>query len=233
LRHHAPIVLALTICRAVLGQSAGPIPGAPFSANQVIIRTRAGADGKSVETRESRRVFRDSLGRTREDMTPGLSPTPEMEPLVLIRGPVAGVIYALETPSQTAHRWVIPKPPNGGPAMGFSYGIPFPANNGKPDQFPKGRPTVKSESLGTRTIQGIDAQGFRTTMTWSAESQGTERDVVSVDERWMSELGMALLLKHSDGSSGTAVMQLENIRREEPDASLFVVPAEYQIVDLH
>jgi hypothetical protein len=209
------------------------MPGAPFSADQVTIRTRVGADGKSVETRESRRIFRDSSGRTREDITPGLADTPKMEPLALIRDPVAGVVYALEAPTQTAHRLVIPKPPNGGPVMS-SYGMPFPANSGKPDETPKGRGDVKSESLGTQTIQGIEAQGGRTTVTWSAESQGTERDVVSVNEMWISrELGMLLLQKRSDASSGIAVMQLENIRRDEPDASLFVAPPDYQIVDLH
>jgi len=152
-------------------------------------------------------------------------------PLASIYDPVAGAIYTLEAATQTALRGVIPEQPDAGPAWGF--GISFPANNGMPDQFPKGRPDVKSESLGTRTIQGIDAQGTRITMTWSARSSRIRRDVVSVDERWISrELGMALVLKRSVGGSASAVVQLENIRREEPDASLFVVPPDYRITDV-
>ena len=152
-------------------------------------------------------------------------------PLASIYDPVAGAIYTLEAATQTALRGVIPEQPDAGPAWGF--GIPFPANNGTPDQFPKGRPDVKSESLGTKTIHGIEVEGSRITMTWSARFPGIRRNVVYVDEKWISrELGMALVSKHSDASSGSAVMQLENIRREEPDASLFVVPPDYQIVDL-
>jgi hypothetical protein len=111
----------------------------------------------------------------------------------------------------------------------IGYGIPFPANDGT---YPTGKPDFKSESLGTRTMQGIEVVGGRTTTTWSAESQAAGKDLVSVEEMWISNaLGMAPLIKRTDFRWGTDTQQLENIQREEPDASLFVVPPDYRIVD--
>lgn len=74
--------------------------------------------------------------------------------------------------------------------------------------------------------------GRRTTTTWSAESQSAGKDLVSIEEMWISNaLGMAPLIKRTDFRWGTDTQQLENIQREEPDASLFVVPLDYRIVD--
>ena len=212
------------------GQAAGPIPGVPFSADQVTLHQQTHADGTITETRDSRRIFRDSSGRLRQDLTPRDAAAPGMEPLLLlINDPVASILYALEVPTQIAHRVVIPKPPDGQP-MSFSYDIPFPANDGK---FPKGRPDFKSESLGTQIMQGIEVQGQRTTTTWSRESQGSDKDLISVNEMWTSKaLGIAVMIKRTDFRWGTDTQQLENIQREEPDASLFVVPPDYHIVDM-
>jgi hypothetical protein len=141
------------------------------------------------------------------------------------------MFYALEVTRKIAHRLVIPKPPDGShPIMGFSYGIPFPGNDGT---YPTGKPDFKSESLGSRTMQGIEVVGRRTTTTWSTESRGANKDLVSVEEMWISDaLGMAPLIKRTDFRWWTDTQQLENIQREEPDASLFVVPPDYRIVEM-
>jgi len=227
--------LAVALGGVVFGQAAGPIKDAPFSALWVTIGTQVAADGKSSETRESRRVYRDSSGRIREDLVPGFTDDPSNEsPAVMIRDSVTGIVYVLETPTRVAHKIMPPTLPSGAVQGAFyGYNMPFPANDGRTPPPPKGRPDVKSEALGTRAIQGIEAQGSRTTLTWSAASQGTERDVVSIDEKWIArELGMALVMKRSDARSGTKIMQLEKIERAEPDASLFMVPADYQMVDM-
>jgi hypothetical protein len=233
LRHRLGVVLAACCCGTAFGQAALSVPNVPFSGDQVIIRTRLGDDGKSTETRESSRIYRDSAGRIREDWNPGFAGTAPPEPLViLIRDTIAGVMYALETPAQIAHRIVVPKSTEERPVMMDGYSMPFPANNGRTQQ-PKGIPTVKSEMLGTQTFQGIEAQGSRITFTWPAEEQDDGREVVSMDERWISkDLGMALLMKRSDPNTGDATMRLENIKREEPAGDLFLVPLEYQIVDM-
>jgi hypothetical protein len=54
-----------------------------------------------------------------------------------------------------------------------------------------------------------------------------------VDEVWFSEeLQMNLLEQHSDGRGGLQMLAILSIKREEPDASLFEVPAGYKTVNM-
>jgi hypothetical protein len=205
------------------------MPGAPFSADVVTIHEQTQANSKIIETRDSRKIYRDSSGRLRYELAPGFASRPGPERLVVvINDPVASILYVLEVARKIAHREVIPKWPDGRPHP-FGYGMPYPANDGT---YPTSKPDFKSESLGTQTMQGIEVEGRRTTTTWSVKSQGADKDLVSVEEMWISKaLGMAPLIKRTDFRWGTDTQQLENIRREEPDASLFVVPPDYSIVD--
>ena len=224
------LVLAGISCLPAFGQAAGPIPGAPFSAELVTIHKKTQADGEITETRDSGRIYRDTSGRLRQEQTSGVVTRPgPKRPVVIINDPVAGMFYVLEVSRKIAHRLVIPKSPDGRSHPMIGYGIPFPGNDGT---YPTTKPDFKSESLGTQTIQGIEVVGRRTTTTWSAESQRDGKVLVSIEEMWMSDpLGMAPLIKRTDFRWGTDTQQLENIQREEPDASLFVVPPDYRIVD--
>ncbi len=212
------------------GQAAGPIPGAPFSADVVTIHEKTQANGKITETRYSRRIYRDSSGKLRQELTPGVTARTGAEPVVLLHDPVAGVVYALEVTKRIAHRMMIHKSPDVRSYTVIGYGIPYPGNDGT---YPTGKPDFKSETIDTQTIQGIEVEGQRTTTTWSAASQGADKDLVSVEEMWISDaLGMALVIKRTDFRWGTDIQKLENIQCEEPDASLFVVPSDYSIVDI-
>jgi hypothetical protein len=85
-------------------------------------------------------------------------------------------------------------------------------------------------SLGTQEIEGVQAQGTRTTETIPADKIGNEKPIVITDERWYSpDLQVDVLVKHNDPRTGEVVYQLANINREEPDASLFQVPANYTV----
>ena len=217
-------------CLPAFGQAAEPTPGAPFSADVVTTHLKAQANGKITETRDSRRIYRDSSGRLRQELAPGVAARPGQERLVvLINDPVASMLYVLEVARKIAHRTVIPKWPDGR-SHPSGYGVPYPANDGT---YPTGKPDFKSESLGTQTIQGIEVEGLRMTTTWPADSQGTDKDLVSVEEMWISNaLGMAPLIKRTHFRWGTDTQQLENVQREEPDASLFVVPPDYSILEI-
>jgi hypothetical protein len=90
----------------------------------------------------------------------------------------------------------------------------------------------KEESLGKQTIEGIEAEGARTTITIPAGEIGNERPIEIISERWYSpELQTVVMTKHSDPRFGETVYRLTNISRTEPDASLFQVPADYKITD--
>ena len=84
------------------------------------------------------------------------------------------------------------------------------------------------EKLPAATIEGLNVEGTRSTVTIAAGKIGNERDILVVDEVWYSpDLQINLLMKHSDPRSGETVYRLTNIGRSEADPALFKVPAGY------
>lgn len=89
---------------------------------------------------------------------------------------------------------------------------------------------VKTESLGKQVVEGVEAEGTRTTVTLPAGEIGNERAIEIVNERWSStELQTVVMTRHSDPRFGETVYRLTNINRSEPAKSLFEVPADYTI----
>jgi len=86
------------------------------------------------------------------------------------------------------------------------------------------------EPLGKQTIEGIEAEGTRTTITIPAGEIGNERAIEIVSERWYSpELQLVVMTRHIDPRSGETTYKLTNINRGEPAKSLFEVPAGYTV----
>lgn len=91
---------------------------------------------------------------------------------------------------------------------------------------------VVNESLGQQLIEGVLAEGSRSTLTIPAGEIGNERDILVVSERWYSpELQMVVMTKHSDPRSGETIYRLTNINRSEPAKDLFEVPAGYTVTE--
>jgi len=89
---------------------------------------------------------------------------------------------------------------------------------------------VKEEQLGKQNIEGVDADGTRTTITIPVGEIGNERAIEIVSERWYSpELQLVVMTRHSDPRTGETVYRLTNINRTEPAKSLFEVPSDYTI----
>lgn len=89
---------------------------------------------------------------------------------------------------------------------------------------------VNRESLGTQTIDGVEAEGTRVTFTIPAGKIGNERPIVTVNEQWYSpELQAVVMSKNSDPRTGETTYRLTNIVRSEPDPALFQVPADYTV----
>ena len=89
----------------------------------------------------------------------------------------------------------------------------------------------KGESLGTKTIEGVQVEGTRSVTTLAANSIGNEKPIEIVYERWYSkELDLIVYSRHYDPRFGEQIYRLTNINRSEPDRSLFTVPADYKIV---
>jgi hypothetical protein len=86
--------------------------------------------------------------------------------------------------------------------------------------------------LGRQTIEGVPADGTRTTMTIAAGQMGNEQPIQIVTERWYSpDLQMEVLSKRTDPRMGETVTRLANISRAEPPSSLFDLPADYKVSD--
>jgi hypothetical protein len=90
-----------------------------------------------------------------------------------------------------------------------------------------------SRDLGTRDFDGVKAEGKQRSYEIPAGEVGNRNPIVVLDETWYSpELQLTVYSKHSDPRSGDYVYRLENLRRGEPDAALFAVPADYQVREI-
>ena len=87
-----------------------------------------------------------------------------------------------------------------------------------------------TELLGARDFDGVRADGKRTTRTIPAGAIGNEKPIAIVSERWFSpDLNVVVMTRNLDPRSGESVYRLTNIKRGEPSADLFKVPADYKV----
>ena len=213
-----------------LGAQAG-MPGhvvknAPYSAEIGTEVTETLADGNRIHQVSTSRVYRDSEGRTRTELSlAGLSaiaPNSNLPNVIFLQDPVAGNSYALDTTRKTATRSAWPHSGRGPAQKG-----PGPAANSK-----AGNENVKTESLGRQTMVGVPVDGTRTTRVIPAGQVGNEQPIQSVTERWYSpDLKIYVLTRHSDPRSGETVTRVTSLNRGEPAHSLFEVPADFKIVE--
>ncbi|MBM3786550.1 MAG: hypothetical protein FJW30_19505 [Acidobacteria bacterium] len=91
---------------------------------------------------------------------------------------------------------------------------------------------VKTEKLGNRMIEGVEAEGTRTTVTIPAGQMGNERAMETVSERWYSnELKTVVMTTRTDPRAGETTYRLTNLRRGEPSRSSFEVPGDYKVTE--
>lgn len=92
------------------------------------------------------------------------------------------------------------------------------------------RGEINKEDLGQQTIEGVTANGTRTTTVVPAGAIGNEQPITIVSEQWFSpDLEMLVLTHHSDPRVGETTYRVTNISRNEPDRTLFQAPADYTI----
>ena len=109
--------------------------------------------------------------------------------VVFIDDPVAGVSYALNPTNKTATKSMRPARSGLGGRGGTRAQCPERPEYGirwAPAAGPMNNPNIKTESLGTQTMEGVPVQGTRTTMTIPAGQMGNEQPIQIVTERWYS-----------------------------------------------
>lgn len=93
--------------------------------------------------------------------------------------------------------------------------------------LPRGKGETKS--LGTREFDGVKADGTMTTHTIPAGEIGNEKPILVTSERWFSpELHIVVFARTNDPRAGETIYRLANVKRGEPPADLFRVPADYR-----
>lgn len=152
---------------------------------------------------------------------PGTAGVTIVSDSIVAEGPVAGAAYAgarVEGPV-IGNRIVMAAP-----------GAPMPL---PPDCAPQGAQSKRlppAVSLGERTIEGVRAIGSRHEFNIAAGEIGNEQPITVRSEQWFSpDLGVVLESTHRDPLVGDTMYRLTRINRTEPDASLFVVPADYTV----
>jgi hypothetical protein len=199
------------------GRSGAVVKGAPFSADIATETTMVLQDGNHIHQVAKLRYYRDSEGRTRREQSlnslGALASNTHLPPVVFISDPVAGVNYALSPASKTASK-----------SMGRGERM-----RGGPPHADR-QQNAKVEPLGSKTVEGLTAEGTRTTLTIPAGQEGNEQPMQTVTESWYSpDLQMVVLFKRSDPRTGETVTRYTNIVRSEPAHNLFEVPVDYKI----
>ena len=208
------------------------VTGKPFSATEDRHSVQVLGNGTRIESSESNRLYRDNDGRTRvEDIMSGL---------ISIADPVAGFRVELDPKTKIAQRTFFLRTPSslalrqygtrvelnqpGGRGRG---GVPASGSDSTPERGPNtaGMPT---ENLGMQMVNGVWAQGTRTTTTIPKGQIGNDREIKVITEQWFSnDLNLLVKSVNSDPRFGDTIYQLTKIVQTAPDSSLFQIPADY------
>ena len=188
------------------------VTGAPYSGVEVRSSQQALANGTVIQRQDQTKVARDSQGRVRREST-HQTPDGKTVTRVTISDPVAGQVYELDAATKTAYS----RPAH------FPSGPP-------PSQPAQTSSNIKREDLAAQSVNGVTATGTRVTHTIPAGSIGNSAAIETVHETWISEdLKVPVKSKMTDPRTGTTTMDLTNLTRGEPDASLFTVPSDYTV----
>jgi hypothetical protein len=235
--------------------SGPPVKGAPYSAEAVNESIQTLADGNRIIQRTSAMQYRDAEGRERREETSAMGAIFISDPVAGVRytlhsesktaekGPAgfnittgggANVFYYSSHNDGAA---VVNGRGGNEPvtvAIGGRAGVQVDAPQtlafATAGRLITGSTDAKTEQLGTMSVEGVQAQGTRTTTTIPAGDIGNDRPINIVDERWYSpDLQMTVMTKHSDPRSGETNFRLSNINRASPPSYMFEVPADYVV----
>lgn len=211
------------------------VKGAPFSAQVIFENTQTLANGVHVAHKMTGTLYRDSEGRTRQELPRDGAPE-----IVLINDRIAGVLYNLHMFQHTASKVNISN-------QQLNREIEErhrQRENQEREQMEKtkgvaikreGReiePERRVESLGVQTFEGVQAEVTRFTLTIPAGMEGNDQPFEIVSEKWYSpELQIIVMGKRSDPRMGEIVYRLANINRSEPAHALFEAPSDFTVTE--
>jgi hypothetical protein len=193
------------------------VTGAPFSAEVTSEHSQALPDGNLIDQKSSAMVYRDGQGRTRLEET---HPTKsgKAQQIITINDPIAGFGYVLDPAKKTARKFALP---------------PTRSGNFQQTHRAGSTPNVSSQSLGSKTLDGLFVQGTQTTRKIPAGQMGNTAEIQISTTQWYStDLSIATLTETTDPLHGNSTTAFTNISRDEPASTLFQVPSDYTVVNL-
>ena len=220
------------------------VKGAAFSADSLTEHVQTLSGGNRMVRKSTAHIFRDGSGRTRREHeldrgTPG--PNGQLPQLIIINDPIARVNYTIETQTGVARKRQLPPQKileafekARGDNAPFSVLIPADTAHRRAAQGDSATPfpAPQKETLPAQTIEGVLAEGTRTTLTIPAGEFDNEQPMTITHEEWYApELHMIVLMKHNDPRFGETTFRLTNILRGEPSAELFQLPQGYRVVE--
>ena len=205
------------------GTMSAPIKGAPYSAEAITESVLTLGDGNRIRHSSTVQVFRDGEGRiARQDNAAHQT---------VIMDPVASVRWELDTEKQTAY-----ERPLAMSTKDFDDKIAAEIYARRLADMKRGTPEAviikpekqpgRNESLGQKLIEGLTAQGTRSTVIIPADTIGNELPIQTFSERWFSpDLKIDIQTERNDPRTGDVTFRLTNIHRGEPDPSVFQIPS--------
>jgi hypothetical protein len=234
---------------AVMGN---PVKGAPYSGMEITESTEVLADGTRIHNESQAMVYRDSEGRTRRETPESVTIYDPVAKVSYLLNPKEQTVRQLPLGAGTF------RVSANGKNEVFTYHVTT-AGPGEPESkkleelkaraaaeagsrivaappeiatrqvFLRTEAPGTTENLGRQTIEGVAADGTRTTSTIEAGAIGNDRPIRIITERWFSsELQTLVRTAHTDPRTGEETFRLTNISRSEPAAYLFQVPAGYR-----
>lgn len=219
------------------------VTNAPYSAEEKTESVQTLADGNRIVNTTTAKVYRDSQGRVRRELTlPGFGGD-QPHTIVTINDPVAKTSITLDSNTRIAHE--MPGMPEArfradavrsdAEAKMKAEVLTRSAQSSSAATFIRRAPApdVKREDLGANVMEGVSVTGSRETSTIEAGAMGNEKPITITSERWYSpDLQVEVKSVHNDPRMGQTTHTVTNIVRAEPDASLFQVPADYNKMEI-
>jgi hypothetical protein len=200
-----------------------PIANAPFRGVVEVERSIVQNSGAVANLKTIREIGRDSEGRIHNESRMLVPVSTNVIPAIRnihLYDPVSRTTAYLNPSNKTFSTAIVNRPPATEPPQLLASPT---ARSLPQSQY------AREEDLGTRDVAGLPAHGVRETQEIPAESSGTGKEIVIVDEFWYSDdLRINLIVKHSDPRTGSVAMTVTGVKRGEPDPSFFAIPADYK-----
>lgn len=237
------------------------VKNAPYTAQAVSEKVQSLPDGNQITVRNTAMVYRDSAGRTRREMampdgeirnimirdadgvTYVLRPRDKTATRIgaaremaaaareKARERIAQLRKEGKLPDDAGREAIIVKRverATGEIGHGFGLGNTIFGAFGDREWSSK----AVTRELGAREFSGVKADGKMRSYEIPAGELGNRNPIVVSQETWYStELQVTVFTRHSDPRTGENTYRLENLKREEPAATLFAVPSDYTVTD--